>query len=152
MARARFLLFLSGLVLFAGLLLIGCSGAGGGDGANFSALEGESQTGCLDRCEVAGFDAETCERVCTEIDAESCYTHCLESGGDEVGCRERCYDGEGGDEVGQCIRDCQEEGFGEEECRERCYDGEGGDEVGQCIRDCQEEGFDEEECRERCAD
>ncbi len=135
---------------FAGLLLTGCDDGTTGSETEFSALEGEYQAECMDRCAQGGYAADECERACTALDVDPCHAQCLEEGGTDEECRVACAEEEC-DGAGLCYRECLEEGENEEVCRERCAEVDECYLVGLCYRECLEEGGTEEDCRLSCA-
>ena len=147
------------------LALAACDQAGDNPAAaesTFAPLEGEYQGQCMERCQAAELPQEECDRMCNELDVNPCFQSCLDEGGDEVGCRVRCYGGDGIDGEGACdeavaaaYEQCITAGGEEEICRERAaeaFDACAGADVVACYQECLDGGGDEEGCRVRCYD
>ncbi len=98
-------------------------------------------------------------RAGTQIgDARSCVDTCLESGGDESTCRERCFapnDSTTG--LRACYMECMDNGGEEIGCRQQCADAGQNDKAcrdsaNDTYEGCIENGDDEITCRERAGE
>ena len=109
------------------LLMSGCgeSNISGELETSFQALTGEFRTDCHQRCVEEQVDPEDCDRICDDLEENTCYRDCEEAGGDEETCRLECYP------EAACHLECMDEGGTDEACRlacgtdeEPCTDGE----------------------------
>lgn len=83
------------LVAVSALLAGGC-GAAGEEGNQDNVQSGALNSGsdaCMAACTgERGLEAEVCEELCNKPEDASCYSDCIDQGGDEGGCRLQCYD------------------------------------------------------------
>ena len=85
------------------------------------------------------------------LTVEACVERCIETGGDETECAERCEERIGqSDDLRMCFAECIEAGNTEDECLNECGTLPAVQDPSSCVDQCIDDGGASEECRQRC--
>ena len=114
------------------------------------------------RCDGNEADARTCAQLrerCAASDhrprdGAACMDGCLANGGDDAGCRLRCYPSDDDEprDGAACMDECLANGGDDAGCRLRCYPSDDDEprDGAPCMDECLANGGDDAGCRLRC--